>query len=314
MSEEKYWIIPSVCTYRDFTKKDFDESIGDTFFKKYKDEQKNDGCRSKNDDVLCKRQESTTSIDSGVEDKESADRYSVGSNSTTSEQGSSTDATKKYKRRSTEELLVRLNEIRKRNENINVKPKPKLQLRNSNINNAIDTSVPADIRLPVDSPLSTRRSSRIISVPNGKMQSKCSVVNIPILSTRRSYSIEKTPVLKKPGILRSNSLRTSSTGMSQLYNSGTPSSKKSTTPVIVAKNLSSKISSFFSNRRSCGGRATSEPPKCTRKSKTTTTEPNISTVKLARTNASYGNNYSRDEVKLKTSKEKIVSIIEKLRR
>uniref|UniRef100_A0A0K0FNC7 Flocculation protein FLO11-like n=1 Tax=Strongyloides venezuelensis TaxID=75913 RepID=A0A0K0FNC7_STRVS len=303
MSEEKYWIIPSVCTYRDFTKKDFDESIGDKFFTKYK-----------NDDVLCKRQESTTSIDSGVEDKESADRYSVGSNSITYEQGSSSDLTKKHKRRSTEELLVRLNEIRKQNESINVKPKPKLQLRKSYTKSAIDASMPADIRLPVDSPSTTRRSSRIVSVPNGKVQSKCSV-NVPVLSTRRSYSIEKTPVLRKPGILRSSSLRTSSTGMSQLYSSGTSSSKKSTTPVVVAKTLSSKISSFFSNRRSCGGRATSEPPKCSRKSKTTTIEPNISTVKLSRINTtSYGNNYSRDEVKLKTSKEKIVSIIEKLRR
>lgn len=32
MSEEKYWIIPSVCTYRDFTEENFDESIGDKFF------------------------------------------------------------------------------------------------------------------------------------------------------------------------------------------------------------------------------------------------------------------------------------------
>ncbi|CEF64248.1 Hypothetical protein SRAE_1000250300 [Strongyloides ratti] len=298
MSEEKYWIIPSVCTYRDFTKKNFDESIGDNFFTKRNNEQKNDEKGVKKNDEVCKRQKSTTSLDSGVEDKELLERYSTESGSSNSDQIISNETRKSYRKQSTEELIVRLNQIKKQNESVEVKPKPKLQLRNFRTGSSLESYV------------HPQRMSRISTVSKSVTQFKCTG-NTPILLSKRSCSTEKVPIVKKSKVARSISLKNNSTGTSQSFHCKLSPLKK-TTPASVAKCLSTKISCFFSSRRSTG-RTASEPPEFNRKT-TSTVDSQTSGVKIGRTNSILENSYSNELRKGRVSKGKIVNIIERLSR
>uniref|UniRef100_A0AAF5HXK5 Enoyl-[acyl-carrier-protein] reductase, mitochondrial n=1 Tax=Strongyloides stercoralis TaxID=6248 RepID=A0AAF5HXK5_STRER len=307
MSEEKYWIIPSVCTYRDFTEENFDESIGDKFFTMRKNEQKIDDNTAKENDEVCKRQKSTTSLDSGVEDKEPPERYSTESDSSNSEQSSSNGLRKSYRKQSTEELLVRLNEIKKQNEAIEVKPKPKLQLKNFKTSNTLDCYKSIDTNVSLESNIHPQRMSRISAGQRNAIQFK-NTVNTPVLLPKRSYSTEKVPVLKKIKVVRSTSLKNSNTKIPQPFNCKFPPSVR-TTPVAVAKSLSSKISCFFSSRRS--ERTASEPPKLNRKSENNV-DTQVCDVKVNRTNTILGNRYSNELKKGRLSKGKIVNIIERL--
>uniref|UniRef100_A0A0N4ZYP7 Dentin sialophosphoprotein-like n=1 Tax=Parastrongyloides trichosuri TaxID=131310 RepID=A0A0N4ZYP7_PARTI len=306
-SGEEYWIIPTVCTYRDFTNVHYDDSIGDNFFKKSRENKNQIEKETKDDIVPNKREKSITSLDSGVGDKESNGRYSTDSSHSACGRNSSDELSKASKKKSNQELLILLEKIKNTKKEGETKPKPKLRLSKQYTCTYPNIQKSPKIETSINRMHTSRISSRISTTYEKNLSDHN--VNSTIIS-KRSRSSERVSIVLKTSVVRSSSLKVNGDKMSKSFQN-IPVVQKKAKPGTVVRSLSTKISIIFSSVKRNGSRSTSEPPKKDRlkKNPSNSSTPKRETIKMNTHNRSAS---LSDSNKGSAVKGKIMSIIEKL--